>query len=131
MSSVLVCGGVWGGSHLEFLPEFCISIFVALWNGHIVVFPFFLVQQLVPVNDTSKKEVGVLFQYPMGAQPYSTSNQAASRSTSWADTTSSALLGIRVSRHPGFGSTGGLGALLTIRLPASSLALKHRRKAIP
>lgn len=43
--------------HLELLPELCISILVSIWNWNIIIFTFFLIQQLVPVEHLRKKRL--------------------------------------------------------------------------
>lgn len=42
--------------HLKLLPQLCISIFISIWNWNIIIFAFFLIQQLVPVEHLRKKK---------------------------------------------------------------------------
>lgn len=42
------CPELYGNPHLKLLPEFHVAFFISFWNGHIVVFALFLVEQLVP-----------------------------------------------------------------------------------
>lgn len=37
-----------GNPYLKLLPEFHVAFFISFWDGHVVVFALFLVEQLVP-----------------------------------------------------------------------------------
>lgn len=49
------CPWLHGNPHLKLLPELHIAFFVSFWDGHVVVFTFFLVEQFVP-SKTGRRE---------------------------------------------------------------------------